>query len=96
MSWLLVALIPGLLMVATFGLQRIESGLRPDAVSATDVARFLDQAVALERANQRLHEHQTALSSHTTNGMSRDLPERVYVHHGANTGFQRTAHPYRV
>ncbi|ORW63229.1 hypothetical protein B7435_27220 [Mycolicibacterium peregrinum] len=27
MSWLLVALIPGLLMLAAFGLERLESGL---------------------------------------------------------------------
>ena len=46
MSWLFVVLIPGLLMLATFGLQRLESGLDRDTVSATDVAEFLDQAQA--------------------------------------------------
>lgn len=29
-SWLLVAFIPGLLMLATFGLERLEAGLDPD------------------------------------------------------------------
>jgi hypothetical protein len=43
---LLVAFIPGLLMLATFGLQRIESGLDSDTVSVTDVAEFLQQALA--------------------------------------------------
>jgi hypothetical protein len=43
---LLVALIPGLLMLATFGLERLESGLDRDTVSATDVAEFLQQAQA--------------------------------------------------
>ncbi|MET0995563.1 MAG: hypothetical protein ABWY20_16420, partial [Mycobacterium sp.] len=38
MSWLLVAFIPGLLMLATFGLERLETGLNRDTVSATDVA----------------------------------------------------------
>ena len=33
-------------MLATFGLQRIESGLDRDTVSATDVAEFLEQAQA--------------------------------------------------
>ncbi|MGW0159921.1 hypothetical protein ACWDUN_11415 [Mycobacterium sp. NPDC003323] len=30
MSWLLVAFIPGLLMLATFGLERLEAGLERD------------------------------------------------------------------
>ena len=44
MSWLLVALTPGLLMLATFGLQRLESGLENDTLTASDVAEFLEQA----------------------------------------------------
>ena len=44
MSWLLVAFIPALLMLATFGLQRLEEGLCGDTVSASDVADFLQQA----------------------------------------------------
>jgi hypothetical protein len=43
---LLVVFIPGLLMLATFGLERVESGLGRDTVSATDVAEFLEQAQA--------------------------------------------------
>ena len=44
MSWLLVALIPGLLMLATVGLQRVESALGGDTMSAADVSTFLEQA----------------------------------------------------
>jgi hypothetical protein len=43
-SWLLVAFIPALLMLATFGLERLESRLNPDAVHASDVAEFLERA----------------------------------------------------
>jgi hypothetical protein len=43
-SWLLVAFIPGLLMLATFGLGRLEAGLADDTLTARDVAEFLDQA----------------------------------------------------
>ena len=64
-------------MLATFGLERIESGLHRDTVSATDVAKFLEQAEAadvdtlardgmgraLDSLNQRLHERES-----TTNG----------------------------
>ena len=46
MSWLLVVFIPGLLMLAILGLERLESGLDRDTVSATDVAQFLEQAQA--------------------------------------------------
>jgi hypothetical protein len=42
--WLLVAFTPGLLMLATFGLERLEAGLEKDTVSATDVAEFLEHA----------------------------------------------------
>jgi hypothetical protein len=41
---LVVAFIPGLLMLATFGLQRLEAGLEDDTLTASDVAEFLDQA----------------------------------------------------
>jgi hypothetical protein len=41
---LLVAFIPGLLMLATFGLGRLEAGLEENTVTASDVAEFLAQA----------------------------------------------------
>ncbi|MBV8965480.1 MAG: hypothetical protein JO191_04810 [Mycobacteriaceae bacterium] len=44
MSWLFVALIPALLMLATFGLERLESTLNRGCVGAEDVAEFLAQA----------------------------------------------------
>ena len=60
-------------MLATFGLERLEAGLRRDTVSATDVAKFLEQAEAadvdtlardgmcsaLDSLNQRLHERES-------------------------------------
>ncbi len=36
--------IPGLLMLATFGLERLESSLNRDTVRADDVEEFLEQA----------------------------------------------------
>ena len=45
-SWLLVAFIPALLMLATFGLERLEAGLTEDAVSPADVTAALDRAKA--------------------------------------------------
>ncbi len=47
-SWLLVACVPGLLMLATFGLGRLEKELAQDSVTATDVAEFLEHAEAVD------------------------------------------------
>ena len=44
MSWLFAVSIPGLLMLATFGLERLETRLHRDALRASDVAEFLEQA----------------------------------------------------
>ena len=46
--WLLVACIPGLLMLATLGLGRLEKSLAHDTVTASDVADFLDHAEAVD------------------------------------------------
>ena len=110
MSWLLVALIPGLLMLATFGLERIETGLVRDTVSATDVAEFLQQAEAadvdtlardgmghaLDRLHRRLNERESTTNGRTVSGDGAGLPTRLYLHHGANPEFQRTRHANRV
>lgn len=47
-SWLLVACIPGFLMLATLGLGRLEKSLARDTVTANDVAEFLEQAEAVD------------------------------------------------
>jgi hypothetical protein len=47
-SWLLVAFIPGLLMLATFGLGRLEAGLVDETLTASDVAEFLEQAEPID------------------------------------------------
>jgi len=47
-SWLLVACVPGLLMLATLGLGRLERELSSNIVTAKDVAEFLEQAEAVD------------------------------------------------
>ncbi len=47
-SWLLVACVPGLLMLAALGLGRLERELAQDTVTATDVDDFLDHAEAVD------------------------------------------------
>ncbi len=47
-SWLLVACVPGLLMLAALGLGRLEKDLAGDAVTATDGDDFLVHAEAVD------------------------------------------------
>jgi hypothetical protein len=107
---LLAAFIPGLLMLATFGLQRLESSLDDDTVSASDVAEFLEQAEpddvdtlaregmgrALDGLHQRLGERDWPLDGGPGAGDMSSLPTRLYVHHGSNPEFQPTRHANRV
>jgi hypothetical protein len=109
-SWLLAAFIPALLMLATFGLQRLESSLGDDTVSASDVAEFLDQAEAddvntlaregmgraLDGLHQRLGERDWPLDGRTAAPDTASLPNRLYLHHRSNPEFQPTRHANRV
>jgi hypothetical protein len=105
-SWLLVAFIPGLLMLATFGLDRLEAGLEDGTVSQSDVAEMLEH-VKVDSARKPLAIHDTGpLNTLPLREPWRDecplaepapgLPARVYVHHRANPQFQATRQADRV
>jgi len=107
---LLAAFIPALLMLATFGLQRLESSLVDDTVSAFDVADFLDRAEAhdvdtlaregmsraLDGLHQRLGERDWPVDRRSAGREMPSLPNRLYVHHRSNPEFQPTRHANRV
>jgi hypothetical protein len=107
---LLAAFIPALLMLATFGLQRLESSLNIDTVSATDVAEFLDQAEAddvntlaregmsraLDGMHRRLDGRDCPAEVRTRAADMASLPDSMYVHHRANPEFHPTRHANRV
>jgi len=107
---LLAAFIPALLMLVTFGLQRLESSLEDDTVSAADVAEFLDQADhddvhtlaregmarALDGLHQRLGERDWPLHEPTPARELASLPNRMVVPHRANPEFRPTPHANRV
>jgi hypothetical protein len=109
-SWLLAAFIPALLMLATFGLQRLESSLEDDTVTAADVVEFLDQAEAddvdtlaregmgraLDGLHQRLGERDWQLEPSSAARDLPSLPNRLYVPHRSNPEFQPTRHANRV
>uniref|UniRef100_UPI0034E1B092 hypothetical protein n=1 Tax=Mycobacterium sp. OAE908 TaxID=2817899 RepID=UPI0034E1B092 len=97
-------------MLATFGLQRLESNLENDAVSAADVAEFLDQAEAddvntlaregmgsaLDGLHKRLGEQEWTLATAPAAREMSSLPNRLVMHHRANPEFQPTRHANRV
>jgi hypothetical protein len=107
---LLVALIPGLLMMATFALERLETSLSRDTVSSSDVAAFLEQAEAddvnalardgmshaIDRQHRRLNGQTSKQDDRIPDAAIAGLPRRVYVHSGMNPEFQRTRQPNRV
>jgi hypothetical protein len=102
-SWLLVAFIPGLLMVATFGLGRLEASLDGDIVSPEDVAAVLEQAKAdcakppARGAVEHAYEMpETGYRKYVFAEPAQGLPTRVLIHHAANPEFQATRHAYRV
>jgi hypothetical protein len=109
-SWLLAAFVPALLMLATFGLQRLESSLDDETVSASDVAEFLDQAEAddvntlaregmgraLDGLHQRLGERDWPIEAPSTVRDLASLPNQLYVPHRSNPEFQPTRHANRV
>ena len=109
MSWLLAAFIPALLMLATFGLQRLESSLEGDTVSASDVAEFLEQAEAddvntlaregMGRALVGLHqrlEREWPIEAPSAVREMASLPNPLYVPHRSNPELQPTRHANRV
>lgn len=93
-------------MLATFGLERIESSLRRDTISATDVAEFLDQAEAsdvdtlardgmdsaLHSLQRRLEERDSATGGLAEHFSGAGLPTREYLPRLENTEFQQTRH----
>jgi hypothetical protein len=107
---LLVALIPGLLMLATFGLERVEAGLSRQTISAADVAQFLDQAeasdvdalvrdgldTAIHDQHRRRGEREVATAATARSTALPGLPTVPSFPPRVNTGFQQTRHPNPV
>ncbi|MDA2889790.1 hypothetical protein PDG61_02580 [Mycolicibacterium sp. BiH015] len=98
MSWLLVALIPGLLMLATLGLERVESGLRRDTITPADVDTFAQSGVdrALHSIHRRVDVSDATARDFIQQISAPGLPTHEYLQHLANTEFRQTRHANRV
>jgi hypothetical protein len=101
-SWLFVAFIPGLLMLATFGLDRLEAGLDTNTISPEDVAAVLEQAKAdcaktpIQAGHEPADDFDPRFDSYLATKPVSGLPARIYVHHGGNPEFRPTRQPDRV
>jgi hypothetical protein len=101
-STLFVVYIPGLLMLAAFGLERLESRLGSGCVGAADVAEFLALAQptdvtrlardGMSEALQSCQQRETSRleASRELARRSRDVPQ--FVHAGPIPQFRQTRH----
>ena len=95
MSWLFVAFIPGLLMLATFGLDRLESWLNRDTLQVSDVAEFLEQAEPGDVSTLARDGMPEALDCFHRRRMERIEPSMEAVIEAANNGaFHSRTHAY--
>lgn len=97
-------------MMVTFALERLETSLSRDTVSASDVEAFLDQAQAddvntlardgmsraLDSQHRRLNGQGAARNGNAPAPDGERLPTRVLVHSAVNPEFQRTRQHNRV
>ena len=94
MTWLLAVCVPGLMMLSTFGLQRLESGLHTDRTPADEaVAEYLRLAEeARKQAPPRPAPEQPRPVEvhHRLDVEEPGLPTRSYAHARPNPQFHRT------
>lgn len=109
-SWLLATCVPGLLMLATFGLQRLETTITADtADSARQLAKLIESAVPRNELPQRVAARgpdpvlPKVSPLRTSFGTVRHtiadepgLPTREYATANVNPQFRATPHPNRV
>ncbi|TDO14504.1 hypothetical protein EV580_2633 [Mycobacterium sp. BK086] len=99
MTWLLAVCVPGLLMLSTFALQRLEEALHTERTPADEVTEFLERAAtaAPAQASPRAETPPRRAEAHSR--LSDDepgLPTRSYAHARPNTQFHRTQYANRV
>ncbi|WP_396898396.1 hypothetical protein [Mycolicibacterium sp.] len=99
MSWLLVALIPGLLMLAAFGLDRLEAWLAresgPVSGPAAQPSRA-DTRETMDGLQRRLRQRHVAIETALGDLNVERLPTRLQTSCHPNPEFQETRYANRV
>ncbi|KAA0104114.1 hypothetical protein [Mycolicibacterium sp. P1-5] len=93
MTWLLAVCVPGLLMLSTFALQRLEEALRVDRTAADEVTEYLERTAKTPAAQAPPRAEITSRRVDVPSRLSDDepgLPTRTYAHAGPNPQFHRT------
>ncbi|MCX2933112.1 hypothetical protein ORI20_22840 [Mycobacterium sp. CVI_P3] len=99
MTWLLAACVPGLLMLSTFGLQRVEEALHAERTGADEVTEYLERAAkpAPAPAPPRFETWPSGGQADSHPGdREPGLPTRSYAHARPNPQFHRTQYANRV
>ena len=99
MTWLLAVCVPGLLMLSTFALQRLEEALRVDRAPADEVTEYLERAVTTPVAQAPPRAEISSRRADVPSRRSDDepgLPTRSYAHASPNPQFHRTQYANRV
>lgn len=99
MTWLLAVCVPGLLMLSTFALQRLEEALRVDRTAVDEVTEYLERTVKTPGAQAPPRAEIAARPADVPSRLSDDepgLPTRTYAHAGPNPQFHRTHYANRV
>ncbi|WP_396929863.1 hypothetical protein [Mycolicibacterium sp.] len=99
MTWLLAVCVPGLLMLSTFGLQRLEEALRVDRAAADEVTEYLERTaktpVAQAPPRAEIASERVEVQSRRSDDEP-GLPTRTYAHARPNPQFHRTQYANRV
>ena len=99
MTWLLAVCVPGLLMLSTFGLQRLEEALHTELTPADEVTEYLERAAKATPAPAPARAEAQHRGAEAHSRLSDDepgLPTRTYAHARPNPQFHRTQYANRV
>ncbi|QEN16364.1 hypothetical protein D3H54_26525 [Mycobacterium sp. ELW1] len=99
MTWLLAVCVPGLLMLSTFGLQRLEEALHVDRKAADEVTEYLERAATTPAAHVAPRAEAAPSRAETPSRLSDDepgLPTRSHAYARPNPQFHRTQYANRV
>ncbi|WP_179470426.1 hypothetical protein [Mycolicibacterium vinylchloridicum] len=99
MTWLLAVCVPGLLMLSTFGLQRLEEALHTERTPADDVTEYLERAAKAAPApappSAEIRDRRAEVPARRSDDEP-GLPTRSYAHARPNPQFHRTQYANRV
>ncbi len=99
MTWLLAVCVPGLLMLSTFALQRLEEALHVDRAATDEVTDYLERTAKVQAGQAPPRAETATQRAEPPSRLSGDepgLPTRRYAHAAPNPQFHQTQYANRV